>query len=218
MARGRRGRASSIMETEDILLGLALATLAIGGVMFFRKVARGGQAEQGMRSQARPLTRRESIQEDGFEGSRSSSQLAQPSTPAPASSASPGAADSIKRPKRSVTVGIAVFSGKLRDKGAGAERAGELLAKSAYWWVGSPDDWNGKAEKDGFAVLPALPEGDNTLLVATFDAELGDDGIPASRLEGAAWLREAARNGLIKARDIYLAPRGIALSQLGFNR
>jgi hypothetical protein len=207
------------METEDILLGFALFAVAIGGVMFIRKVARDRQARQGRSSTvSQPSNPRGSIQEDGVEGSQSSSIATRSSTTARPSSASPGAADSVKRQKHSLTVGIAVFSGKLRDKGAGVERAAELLAKSAYWWVGSPDDWNGKVEMEGFTVLPALPEGDNTLLVATFDAELGDDDVPTSRLEGAAWLREAARNGLIKARDVYLAPRGIALSGLGFYR
>lgn len=117
-----------------------------------------------------------------------------------------------------VRFAVAAFSGKVRDAGASAATAGDLLTHAAFWWVGSADSWDGIARTAGLSPTDGIPETDDALLVLVYEEPATGAGTPSSRPEGATRLREAARSGGLRMLGTFAISDPARLSVAGFRR
>lgn len=119
---------------------------------------------------------------------------------------------------QAVQFAVAAFSGKVRDVGATAATAGDLLTLAAFWWVGSADSWDGIVRTAGLSEASSVPDTDDALLVALYEAPGTSAGTPSSRPEGATRLREAARAGELRMLGMFAISDPACLSAAGFRR
>ncbi len=119
---------------------------------------------------------------------------------------------------QTVRFAVAAFSGKVRDAGATDAGAGDLLTHAAFWWVGSPQDWDGIIRAAGLAPISEIPDTDDALMVLLFDAVNTTAETPSSRPEGATYLREAARSRNLRMRGMFATSDSCRLIDFGFRR
>ena len=117
-----------------------------------------------------------------------------------------------------VLFAIAAFSGKVRNTGTTATNAGDLLTQATYWWVGTPEDWDGLRGAAGLSPINTPPATDDALLVVAYEAPEAGGGTPSSRPEGATRLREASQGRELRVVGTYAASDPSRLSLAGFRR
>lgn len=116
-----------------------------------------------------------------------------------------------------VCFALAAFSGKMREVGTQEANAGDLLTHAAFWWAGTRERWGDVVRGVGASPLRSLPDGNDDLVLAVYEAPPAGGGVPSSRPEGASRLRDAAAARELRSLGLFSVNRS-ELTAVGFKR
>lgn len=120
------------------------------------------------------------------------------------------------RETKTIRLALAIFAEKLPADGLDGAKVADLVARTTYWWAGTPDSWELMHESDALQPLHGSPASENALIVILVD--IPAESPPASRLEAASQIRSAASKGSVRILDQqYTVVSASALTAAGFN-